>query len=49
MPVPSGPQTGPHDRRAAQETPAYQRKRRPWRYFSSCRAMTTRWIWLVPS
>ncbi len=26
-----------------------QRKRQPSGYLSSCRAMTTRWIWLVPS
>ena len=28
---------------------ADQRKRQPQRYLSSCRAMTIRWIWLVPS
>jgi hypothetical protein len=26
-----------------------QQKRMPGRYFSNCRAMTMRWIWLVPS
>jgi hypothetical protein len=28
---------------------ADQRKRRQPRYFSSCLAITTRWIWFVPS
>jgi hypothetical protein len=28
---------------------ADQRKRRPPHYFSSCRAITMRWIWFVPS
>lgn len=31
------------------QTAADQRRRCPSRYFSSCRAMTTRWIWFVPS
>jgi len=29
--------------------PADQRKRQPDSYFSNRRAMTTRWIWFVPS
>jgi hypothetical protein len=41
-PTPGGPQTGPRDRRTAQEIPADQRKRRQPRYFSSCLAITTR-------
>ena len=45
----TGPQTGSHERGAIQETAADQRKRQPSGYFSSCLAMTTRWIWLVPS
>jgi hypothetical protein len=45
----TGPKTGSHDRSAIQETAADQRKRQPSGYFSSCLAMTTRWIWLVPS
>jgi len=43
------PQTGSHDRGATQEIAPEQRKHRPSRYFSSCLAMTTRRIWLVPS
>jgi hypothetical protein len=45
----AGPQTDPRGRRAAYGIPADQRERQRPPYFSSCRAMTTRWIWLVPS
>lgn len=48
-PAPSGPQTDPHDRGKAQEMAADQHERSLPGYFSSWRAMTTRWIWLVPS
>jgi hypothetical protein len=48
-PAPTGPQTDPHGRGAAQEIAADQRKRQPVGYFGSCRAITMRWIWLVPS
>jgi hypothetical protein len=52
------PSRGPDDRPA--DPPAWARRHPgsgaltsgtadPPRYFSSCRAMTTRWIWLVPS
>src|SRR5258708_35751427 len=40
----TGPKTGSHDRSAIQEMAADQRKRQPTGYFSSCLAMTTRWI-----
>jgi hypothetical protein len=46
--APSAPQ-GPHDRSAIQKIAADQRNVQQTGYFSSCLAMTTRWIWLVPS
>jgi acyl-CoA reductase-like NAD-dependent aldehyde dehydrogenase len=45
-PVPVTACTG---KASPQTKAADQRKRRPPRYFRSWRAMTTRWIWLVPS
>jgi hypothetical protein len=46
---PDRPQTDPHSRATAQELAPDQRKRQPPGYFRSWRAMTTRWIWFVPS
>jgi hypothetical protein len=43
---PAGHQTG---RRAVHQIATDLRKHQKVRYFSSCRAITTRWIWLVPS
>jgi hypothetical protein len=43
------PARRPHGHPALQQMAADQRKRAPSRYLSSSRAMTTRWIWLVPS
>jgi hypothetical protein len=39
-PPPIGPRTGSHGRGATHEIVAYQRKRQPFGYFSSCQAMT---------
>jgi hypothetical protein len=43
------PARRPHGHPPAQQMAADQRKRQLLRYLSSWRAMTTRWIWLVPS
>ena len=43
------PARHPHNKGAAQQMAADLRKRQRQRYFSSWRAITTRWIWLVPS
>jgi hypothetical protein len=44
--VPAGHQTG---RRAVHQIATDLRKYQKVRYFRSWRAITTRWIWLVPS